>query len=30
MGVTGLRSNGDISKFIDPARNGKVWERDTA
>ena len=30
VGVTDLRSNGDISKFIDFARNGKVWERDTA
>jgi hypothetical protein len=27
--VTDLRANGDISKFIDFARNGKVWERDT-
>jgi hypothetical protein len=30
VGVTDLRANGDISKFIDFARNGKVWERDTA
>jgi catalase len=30
VGVTDLRSSGDISKFIDFARNGKVWERDTA
>jgi catalase len=30
VGVTDLRGNGDISKFIDFARNGKVWERDTA
>jgi catalase len=29
-GVTDLRANGDVSKFIDFARNGKVWERDTA
>jgi catalase len=29
-GVTDLRANGDISKFIDFARNGKVWDRDTA
>jgi catalase len=28
-GVTDLRANGDISKFIDLARNGKVWERDS-
>ena len=30
VGVTELRGNGDISKFINFARNGKVWERDTA
>jgi catalase len=30
VGVTELGGNGDISKFIDFARNGKVWERDTA
>jgi catalase len=30
VGVAELRGNGDISKFIDFARNGKVWERDTA
>jgi catalase len=30
VGVTDLRGNGDVSKFIDFARNGKVWERDTA
>ena len=30
VGVTDLRANGDVSKFIDFARNGKVWERDTA
>lgn len=30
VGVTDLRANGDISKFIDFARNGKVWERDSA
>ena len=30
VGVTDLRSSGDISKFIDFARNGKVWERDAA
>ena len=30
VGVTDLRGNGDISKFINFARNGKVWERDTA
>ena len=30
VGVTDLRGNGEISKFIDFARNGKVWERDTA
>jgi catalase len=30
VGVTDLRGNGDISKFIDFARNGKVWERDSA
>jgi catalase len=29
-GVTDIRGTGDISKFIDFARNGKVWERDTA
>jgi len=29
IGVTDLRGNGDISKFINFARNGKVWERDT-
>jgi catalase len=30
VGVTDFRASGDISKFIDFARNGKVWERDTA
>jgi len=30
VGVTELGGNGDISKFIEFARNGKVWERDTA
>jgi catalase len=30
VGVTDLRANGDISTFIDFARNGKVWDRDTA
>jgi len=30
VGVTDLRANGDVSKFIDFARDGKVWERDTA
>jgi catalase len=30
VGVTDLRASGDISKFIDFARNGKVWERDSA
>src|ERR1700693_1415232 len=30
VGVTELRGNGDVSNFIDFARNGKVWERDTA
>jgi catalase len=30
VGVTDLRANSDISKFIDFARNGKVWDRDTA
>jgi catalase len=30
VGVTDLRGKGDISKFINFARNGKVWERDTA
>ena len=29
IGVTDLRGNGDISKFIKFARSGKVWERDT-
>ncbi|MEQ1473769.1 MAG: catalase [Candidatus Acidiferrum sp.] len=30
VGVTQLGGNGDIAKFIEFARNGKVWERDTA
>jgi catalase len=30
VGVTDLRANSDISKFIDFARNCKVWDRDTA
>ncbi len=30
VGVTELGGSGDISKFIEFARNGKVWERDTA
>jgi catalase len=30
VGVTELGASGDISKFIEFARNGKVWERDTA
>jgi catalase len=30
VGVTQLGGSGDISKFIDFARDGKVWERDTA
>ena len=30
VGVTDLRANGAVSKFIDFARNGKVWERDSA
>jgi catalase len=30
VGVTDLRSNGDVSKFIDFARNGKDWDRDSA
>jgi catalase len=30
VGVTELRVNADTSKFLDFARNGKVWERDTA
>jgi catalase len=30
VGVTQLGGSGDISKFIEFARNGKVWERDTA
>jgi catalase len=30
VGVTELRGAGDISKFIEFARNGKVWKRDTA
>jgi hypothetical protein len=30
VGVTEFRASADISKFIDFARNGKVWERDTA
>src|SRR6202140_1810852 len=30
LGVTDLRGNGDISKFIEFARNCKVWERDSA
>jgi hypothetical protein len=30
VGVTELGGSGDISKFIDFARNGKVWECDTA
>ena len=30
MGVTELRGTGDIAKFIEFARNGKVWKRDTA
>jgi hypothetical protein len=30
VGVTDLRGNGDISKFINFARNDKVWERDSA
>jgi catalase len=29
-GIIELRGTGDISKFLDFARNGKVWERDTA
>jgi len=29
VGVTDLRGNGVISKFLDFALNGKVWERDT-
>jgi hypothetical protein len=30
VGVTPLAGGGDISKFIEFPRNGKVWERDTA
>jgi len=30
VGVTPLAGSGDISQFIEFARNGKVWERDTA
>jgi catalase len=30
VGVTQLGGSGDIAKFIEFARNGKVWERDTA
>ena len=30
VGVTQLGGIGDISKFVDFARDGKVWERDTA
>jgi len=30
VGVTDLRGNGDVAKFIEFARNGKVWERDNA
>src|SRR5450755_3168915 len=30
VGVTELRGAGDIAKFIEFARNGKVWKRDTA
>ena len=30
VGVTDLRGNGDISKFVGFARNGKVWEHDAA
>ncbi|MDP9340370.1 MAG: catalase [Acidobacteriota bacterium] len=30
VGVTELGGSGDILKFIEFARNGKVWERDTA
>jgi hypothetical protein len=30
VGVTPLNGSGDISKFIDFARNGEVRERDTA
>lgn len=29
-GVTELRGSGDIAKFLDFARNGKVWERESA
>src|ERR1700680_3305235 len=28
VGLTDLHGNGDVSKFIEFARNGKVWERD--
>jgi catalase len=30
VGVTELRGAGDIAKFIEFARNGKLWKRDTA
>jgi catalase len=29
-GVTPLAGNGDVAKFLESARNGKVWERDPA